>query len=182
MRQKRMPSLFPNYTEFKKALETCVSILQEGVLQTDNEGFSVIEDLCVEAKKRDNSLNYLTNNHIIELYIRDPKKRILISGSNKVKFKNVKYVQPPDILYFGTLSHLVEKMKKNGLRSSTKGYLKLFSNPQSALEFAEKFKKGNEEPVYLTIKAKEAFERGVRFSTFKEGVYIVSKLDKKYIV
>lgn len=182
MRIRKTPSLFPNYEEFKKALDVCISILQENVLQADNEGFSFIEDLCKEAEKRNDSLFYLTSNHIIELYIRDPKKRILVSNSNKVKYKNVKYVQPPDILYFGTLSHLVEKMKKNGLRSSTKGYIKLFSNPQEALEFAEKFRKGEEKTVYLTIKAKEAFEKGIRFSTFKEGIYIVSKLDKNYII
>jgi RNA:NAD 2'-phosphotransferase (TPT1/KptA family) len=179
---KRSSSLFPNFYEFKRVLELCVKVLQMEDIKKDEEGFYDLNYLCEKLKKEDKNLTYLTTSHIIELFIRDPKKRILITNDNKIKYKNIKYVQPPEILYFGTTNTLLEKMKKNGIKSVTKGYIKLFLDPKEALEFAKKFVKEQEQVTYLSIKAKEAFENGIRFSSFKDGIYIVTKIDKNYIL
>lgn len=182
MNKRRSSSLFPNFYEFKKALETCIEVLKDSELEKDEDGFCNIDFFCQKLKEKDKSLSYITSSHIVELFIRDPKKRILMSKDSKVKYKNIKYVKPPELLFFGTTSNLLNKIKENGIKSTTKGYIKLFHSPAEALKYAEKFVTKDNQTVYLTIKAVKAFEEGTRFSTFKEGIYITKIIDKKYIL
>jgi RNA:NAD 2'-phosphotransferase (TPT1/KptA family) len=129
------------------------------------------------------NMQYLNRNHIVELYFKDRDRHIFITGENIIRYKEVKYVQPPDTLYFGTLLKLAERMTQNGIRSSTKGYVKLYGTKVLAEEFASKFKTDESDHiVVLSVDAKKAFSEGLKFSTYKEDEYVVVRVDKKYIL
>lgn len=180
----KIPTLYMSHRDFKKAIISGINILQNNGIKKDHEGFSSIDELCEIIKKSDDKLGYINRNHIIEFFFKDRDRKILISGLDKIKYKEIRYVKPPDILYFGTLEHLLPKMKIAGIRSNTKGYIKLYDTPEKAMTFAQKFIKIEEKDkiTTITIDAQSAFSDGLKFSTFKEGEYIIVYVNKKYIL
>jgi RNA:NAD 2'-phosphotransferase (TPT1/KptA family) len=127
-------------------------------------------------------MSYMNRNHIVELFFKDRDRKILISGTDDIKYKEVRYVQPPTTLYFGTLAHLTDRMTHNGIKSTTKGYLKLYDTKELAQEFAKRFvQRDDDKIVVIEVNALAAFTDGMRFSTYKDHEYIVVRIDKKYI-
>lgn len=178
----RLPTLFPTQKEASRALEVGLSVLQGDDIKKDENGFCLIDDLCRAIKSKDDTFGYLNRNHIIEFFFRDADRKFLISGVDLIKYKDVRYVQPPDILFFGTVENFIPKMKVNGIRSNTKGYLKLYSTPVQAQEFAKKFAREGEKLVAIKVDAKKAFSDGLKFSTFQDDEYIAVQIHSKYII
>jgi len=178
----RAPTLYPSSKESLRALNLGIEILKNDDIKKDIEGFCLIDDLCLAIKEKDSTFRYINRNHIIEFFFKDSDRKILISGSDLIKYKKVIYVQPPDILYFGTIEDFIPKMKLNGIRSNTKGYLKLYATPEKACEFAEKFARVGEKTISLKINAKQAFSDGLKFSTFLKDEFIVVQLYPGYIL
>jgi RNA:NAD 2'-phosphotransferase (TPT1/KptA family) len=178
----RLPTLFPTQKEAARALDVGLSVLQGGNIKKDEDGFCLIEDLCQAIKDVDNTFGYMNRNHVIEFFFRDVDRKFLISGVDHVKYKDVRYVQPPDTLFFGTVENFVPKMKVNGIRSNTKGYVKLYSTPQQAQDFAKKFAREGEKLVAIKIDSKKAFSDGLKFSTFQDDEYIAVQIHSRYII
>jgi len=178
----RLPTLFPSQKEAYRALSICTDILQGDELDKDSQGFSLITDLCGKIREKDNRFGYLNRNHIIEFFFKDNDRKILISGVDRIKYKDIKFVKPPEYLYFGTVENLLQRMKVQGIRSITKGYIKLFETPENACEFSKKFARVGEQTAALKINALEAFSGGLKFSTFNEGEYIVAQINSRYII
>lgn len=178
----RIPTLFPTQKESSRVLDIGLDILRGNDIKKDEQGFCLIEDLCRALKDKDGSLGYINRNHIIEFFFKDADRKILISDVNKIKYKEIRYVMPPMVLYFGTVQKFVPQMKMHGIRSNTKGYIKLYGTSQEACTFAEKFAREGESTTAIKIDAARAFSEGLKFSTFKEGEYIVVQVNKGYIL
>jgi len=178
----RIPTLFPTHKDLLVALNIGINILKNEDIKKDKDGFCLIEDLCNAIKEKNSNFGYINRNHVIEFFFKDTEKKILISGTDRIKYKKITYVQPPDILFFGTIEALIPKMKTHGIRSNTKGYLKLYSTPEKACEFAKKFARIGEKTTFLKINAKQAFSDGLKFSTYLENEYIVVQIYPGYIL
>lgn len=180
---RRPLTLYRNHEDLKTGILAAIAVMTDKTnpLPKDNDGYYSINELCEAVKKRCPDLSYINNNHIVELYFKDRDRKILITGTDQIKYKDVRYVQPPDTLYFGTVTALVDKMLQYGIKSSTKGYIKLYNTVPGAINFAKKFS-ANEAPVVLAINAAAAFSDGLKFSTFLDGEFIVVRVDKKYII
>jgi len=193
---KAPATFYKSFLDLKKALLTVIDVLHHAaeeetstlqmddfLLSFDENGFAKIDDIVSFLKYQFPELSYINRNHIIELYFKDRDQKILINGEGLIKYKIVKYVQPPQTLYFGTLKNLADRMKESGLKSHTKKYIKLYETSELAEEFAKKFAtREGDEVVVLEINAAKAFSDGMKFSTYKEGEYIIVKVDRKYIV
>ncbi|MBD3261273.1 MAG: hypothetical protein GF334_06245 [Candidatus Altiarchaeales archaeon] len=162
-----------------EAMEGKEEALKIGSYVKDEEGFYSI-DAITEAVQ--SLLPYINRNHIVELYFKDRDRKILINGSDRIKYKEVRYVKPPDTLYFGTIENLVDRMREGGLRSTTKGYVKLYDTPEGAFTFGGKFAtREGDKVVALAVDAGAAFTDGLKFSTYIKGEYIAVRVDKKYL-
>lgn len=194
---KKSPATFyKNVNDFKRALLTVIDLLREAAekdagsikmgdfqIDLDADGFAKVDDIVAFLKWRFSELSYINRNHVIELYFKDRDQKILINGEDLIKYKIVKYVQPPQTLYFGTLKNLAERMRDSGLKSHTKKYIKLYETTEMAEDFAKKFAtREDDEVVVLEVNAGRAFSDGMKFSTYKDGEYIIVKVDRKYIV
>lgn len=202
--RKAPPTLFKSSTDLKSALLLSIDILKEIAdkaadtgegnhvisnnevevsIPFDSEGFVRVPDLREAIKAFIPYLDYINDNHVVEFYFKDRDQKILINGDNQIKYKIVRYVQPPDMLYFGTLQNLADRMRETGLRSHTKKYIKLYDSPEMAADFAKKFvTRDDDKVVILEINAGKAFSEGMKFSTYKDGEYIIVRVDRKYIV
>jgi len=203
--KKSPPTLFKSSADLKTALLCSIDILKSvadkcdgencaGSLEIfDNEGRSYSLPYNQEAfvpipAMREvvvflhPYLDYINDNHVVEFFFKDRDQKILINGENQIKYKIVRYVQPPDTLYFGTLENLAGRMRETGLRSHTKKYIKLYDTPEMANDFASKFatREGDRVEI-LEINAAKAFSEGMKFSTYKPGEYIIVRVDRKYI-
>jgi RNA:NAD 2'-phosphotransferase (TPT1/KptA family) len=70
----------------------------------------------------------------------------------------------------------------SGLKSKTKGFLKLYSTMEDAKEFAKQFaNREGDVLVALEVDANRAFTEGTKFSTHKDGEYIVVRVDSHCI-
>lgn len=180
--KRPLQTLFMSQEHLKSALKLTTDLLNSSTIKKDTDGLCSIDELCEKLKSLDPHLYYINRNHVVELYFKDSERKIFICGYDGIKYKEIRYVQPPDILYFGTIERLVERMKKSGIKSMTKGYLKLYSTPEGAVEFAGKFVSNPADKiVVLAINAIAAFTSGMKFSTFKPNEYIVVRLDSKFI-
>ena len=182
------PTLYRNQADLKRALEIVTQDLihaQENkhpVLGSDNEGFCQIDDVVTFLQGVED-FDYINRTHIIELFFKDPERKILINGDDRIKYKTVKYVKPPQTLYLGTIENLKSRIMESGFRSRTKGYVKLYESVERALSFAAKFATDpNDRLVTIAVDADKAFSEGLKFSTYEDGQYIVVQVDKKYLI
>lgn len=176
-------TLYANQRDTKKALAIAIDILNEPDLPQDDKGFISIDALCEKIKNLNKGLDYINRNHIVELFFKDRNRRILIGGYDLIKYKQIKYVKPPDVLYFAALKWLSEKMIRNGIRSEARHYVKLYETKELATEKGQRLiKNENDELVIIKINAGKAFEEGLKFSTYEKGEYIVIKINSRYIV
>lgn len=195
--KKDSATFYKNIRDMRTALFATIDVLKayaEGMnnktTPTKDSSFSLIDggyvllsDIVQYLKSKYPELNYINRNHIVELYFQDRDHKILINGEDQIKYKIVTYVQPPDILYFGTLANLAERMVESGIKSHTKKYIKLYDTPEGAKEFAEKFaSRESDKIVVLSINTKQAFEDGFKFSTYKTGEFIIVRVDPIYIL
>jgi len=193
---KSPATFYKNSNDLKLALLSVIEMLREAAdkeaetimigdfqISLDSNGFAKIDNIVAFLKWRFPELYYINRNHVIELYFKDRDQKILINGDDLIKYKIVKYVQPPQTLYFGTLKNLAERMKESGLKSHTKKYIKLYETAEMAEDFAKKFvTREDDEVTVLEVNAGRAFSDGMKFSTYKDGEYIIVKVDRKYII
>lgn len=179
-------TLYKNQKDLKNAITSVIEFLNPNNpenLTMDKDGFFSVLEVCEVLKEKHPELSYINRNHIIELFFKDRDRKILINEENQIKYKEIRYVQPPDVLYFGTLKNLSERMVSSGLKSKTKGYIKLYDTPEKAKNFASKFAvRDDDEVVVMEIDAAGAFSEGMKFSTYNEGEYIIVRVDRKFIL
>lgn len=185
-------SFFRSHYDMVNALFIVVDVLRDFSNDDENahkalkcyrDGLCRIDEVCNYIKEKNENLSYVDRDHIIELFFKDRERRILIVDKDYVQYRKVSYVQPPDYLYFGTVKNLVDRMTTYGIKSRTKGFVKLYSTPEQARGFAEQFAtREGDIIVTLKVNAKAAFSTGTKFSTHKEGEYIAVRIDKRYIL
>lgn len=178
-------SLYENPTDLNSALITAVHLLmnKDKSLDCDKSGYCYLEKLSEAITIKMPYLSYINSNHIVELFFKDKYRKIMLYGPDKIKYKIKRIVEPPEVLYFGTLLNLSRKMRAQGIFSSTKHYIKLYKNKDKAMEKAAKFvTQPRDKLITMKIDAKQAYSDGVKFLTYEDGEYIVSEVKKEYIL
>lgn len=187
-RTYHMPTFYDSRNTLNKVLCIAYKVLRDKSHPLMKEdGFISIDEFCLFLRENYKSIipKYLNRNHIIELYFKDKTKSIMIRGENKIRLREKAYICPPDILYFGTLKSISKIYLKNGIKSFTKGYIKLHRTSEEACGYAIKFLKDKRRDTTCSIKvdAKRAYKDGVRFTAYDDsGVLIVKELDKLFIL
>lgn len=137
--------------ELKKALEG-----GSLYLNIDTEGYCSIKEVVSFLKRE---IPYVNSTHVLKLSLKDKQKKIMIKGEDLIKYRQVKFLRPPNTLFFGTLSHLEAIIIDSGILSKTKGYVKLYDTKEKAKSFASKFLTPghDEEVIIITVDSKAAY-------------------------
>jgi len=141
-----------------------------------------IEEVARYIRESNSKFNYITRDHIIELFFKDKERRLMIVDREYIYYRRVSYVQPPQTLYFGTVKALIFRIQKYGIKSNTKGFIRLYDTVDAAKNFAKQFAtRPGDEIVALAVDASSAFSDGSKFSTHETGEYIVTKIESNYV-
>ena len=150
-----------------------------------NDGWIAIDDL-LDIINREYKWNDITQKDIHNLIHKFDKQRFEINDNriralygHTLKKKIVKEsIQPPDVLYHGTLEQNMDSILNYGISSQSRQYVHLAVNKSTAIEVAKR-RKGN--IVILKIHAKMAFEHGIEFYVGNNEVILSERIPPEFI-
>jgi len=87
--------------------------------------------------------------------------------------------EPPEILYHGTDSKVVDSIMKNGLKPMTRAYVHLSTDKDTAKKVGLR---KSDDMTILKILAKEAFNNGQNFYKVDSNIWLTDKIRTKFIV
>lgn len=155
-------------------------------LEIDDEGWVSLEQLR-DAFLATPKWSKLEVNDFIDMVNMAEKKRHEIYGnkiralyghSNSIHKIAKEERVPPNLLYHGTAKRFLEKIKIEGLLPQSRQYVHLSVDMETAMLVG---KRRDHDPSILKIKAKEAYDQGVKFYYGNDNVWLVDSIDAKYI-
>lgn len=158
---------------------------EEYGLVLDQNGWADIDDLLFSIHKKHPQYALISHKDLASMISSDTKKRHELN-ERKIRalyghtIKNIikkNSTEPPCVLYHGTSSKNVDLIKKEGLKKMERQYVHLSSDPIQAVRVAARKTKT---PVLLTIRAKDAFLRGVEFCT-EGNVWLCAFVPNEFI-
>jgi putative RNA 2'-phosphotransferase len=87
-------------------------------------------------------------------------------------------VEPPEILYHGTSPDAMQLIRREGLRAMARQYVHLSTAPEQARTVGRRHAP---HPILLTVRAREAWEAGVRFHQPEERLYLAESVPPEFI-
>ena len=158
---------------------------QEYGLTLDEQGWGPVESLINTLKKRERYSD-LTVQDIAKMIQASEKKRHELVGdriralyghSTEEKIKK-DAVQPPDVLYHGTVHKFLGKILEQGLISKDRQYVHLSQDRETAITVG---KRRDENPAVLCIDAVAAWKDGIKFYHGSETIWLADDIPAKYI-
>jgi putative RNA 2'-phosphotransferase len=134
-------------------------------LTPDQYGFVSMEDLLCVLRNRYQDVQC---SDIETVVANCPKNRFETKGQNiraryghSIDVKLDKEpMQPPEFLFFSTISSREEDIFREGIKPMSRKYVHLSINKHEAWEVGRRKTKN---PIVLNVKAREAFQKGVKF-------------------
>jgi putative RNA 2'-phosphotransferase len=173
-------------TEVSKFLSYVLRHKPEAIgIKLDREGWVAIEDLVKSANVAGQSIDEALVHQLAET---SAKKRFTISSdgyhiraaqghsTNSVEIDFPESV-PPEILYHGTATRVVESIRQHGLRAGKRHYVHLSSDPRIALEVGERHGKA----VVLKVCAKKMHQHGLKLYQAENGVWLTAFVSPEYL-
>jgi RNA:NAD 2'-phosphotransferase (TPT1/KptA family) len=154
-------------------------------LLLDEEGFAKIEDVLSILGKRFKT--QLTEENIKELIILSDKERFEMKdgkiraryGHSKVEisYKSAEYKKPPQALYHGTSPDSADTILKEGIKPKGRKFVHLSEDLDEAYKVGRRYANC---PKVLVIKAKEAYNAGVKFISQK-GIWLTKYVPQMFV-
>lgn len=120
-----------------------------------------------------------------EIVATNEKKRFTVEG-NKVRAAQGHSVdvdlgyeakEPPELLYHGTVQPALAGIKQKGLIPGARQQVHLSKDTETATTVAQR--RGT--PVIITIRAKEAHDKGIKFYLADNGVWLADAIPYEYL-
>jgi hypothetical protein len=174
-------SLFKDFSHIEDTLVLLDFILKNpeacSLVSADN-GLYTFESVLDAIVDQNEELDYLTDLHMAEVYLRDPEGILRIEDYGFGR-RTDNVVEPPDVLFFGTTEYFKEGMKSRGIQSKSKGFVRLFDTVEEAEKFSKRFEG---ESAVLAINAFDAHKKGIKFSASgRPGEYLTESISPKFI-
>ena len=155
-------------------------------LELNEEGWVEVETLMKTLRQEREEWKNLSIQDLEEMIKKSSKKRYEITGNNiralyghSLPGKLLKESSPPpEILFHGTSHRAWEIIKSSGLLPMNRQYVHLSFDKETAIEVG---KRKDKNPLILNIKAKKAFQEGVKFYKGNEKVWLSDYIPAEYI-
>ncbi|OYP34159.1 RNA 2'-phosphotransferase [Rhodopirellula sp. MGV] len=154
-------------------------------VELDSEGWVEIEALISQANTHGKSL---TLEQVHEAIVNNDKKRFALSDDGlRIRANQGHSVagvdllfdaaEPPKVLYHGTVSAFLERIRRQGLQKRSRHHVHLSSDRVTA----EKVGSRRGKPVVLTVDAATMFADGHVFFLSANGVWLVDAVPEPYL-
>jgi putative RNA 2'-phosphotransferase len=154
-------------------------------LMLDKEDFAKIDEvLAILSKKFKN----ISEEDLIELIASSDKERFEIKEEKiraryghsrvKVSYRPEEYRKPPDVLYHGASKEAVNSILKEGLKKKGRRFVHLSEDLDEAYKVGRRH---TDRPKILVIKAKEAYNEGIKFIRQK-SIWLVEEIPQIFII
>lgn len=155
-------------------------------LELDEEGWVSIENLIFALRESRDIWQDVSEKDLFEMMEQSEKKRhetregkIRALYGHSLPGKLIKEPSmPPEFLYHGTTNLVLDKIKQHGLLPMHRQYVHLSVDIATAQEVG---KRKSSTPVILTIKAKEAYEHGIKFYCGNDLVWLADGIPEIFI-
>jgi RNA:NAD 2'-phosphotransferase (TPT1/KptA family) len=148
-------------------------------LRLDKEGFANVEDILQILKVSEKELEELIASSEKERFeIKNGKIRARYGHSKvKVKYRPAEYREPPEVLYHGTSEEVVNSILKEGIEPRGRRFVHLSEDIDEAYKTGRRH---TDCPKVLVIKAKEAYDAGIRFISQK-GIWLTEYIPQRFV-
>ncbi len=144
----------------------------------DLEGWTDIAALIAAAANDGKQLDWdlvqavVTTSDKKRFAISEDGLRIRAVQGHSTESVDINYVEkvPPEFLYHGTATRFMESIRKEGLLPSSRQYVHLSQDEQTALAVGQRHGK----PVVLKIKALLMHKQGFKFFQAENGIWLTS--------
>ena len=153
-------------------------------LTLDNQGYLNVDELI---KKTNNSGRYIDEKILDEIVETDNKGRYSYNDNKSMIRANQGHsisvnlglleCKPPDILYHGTAKKFANKIIEEGLDKQNRLHVHLSENIDTAISVGSRRGKS----IVFIVNAKEMYEDGCEFYVSENNVWLVDKVDKRYL-
>ncbi len=154
-------------------------------IKLDPNGWVVIEELLKAAK---NHKFPIIQTELYEVVENNDKKRFSLDPSNTLIRANQGHSVevdlqlepqiPPDILYHGTVIHVIDSIKKTGLQKMSRHHVHLSNDITTAINVAKR-RKGKS--IVLVVDAMAMSQDGYNFYLSANNVWLVDEVPNKYL-
>ena len=153
-------------------------------LEMDKNGWVVVNDLC-------NKVN-ITKSQLDEIVETNDKKRFAFS-SDKTKIRasqghslqvdvELTETEPPQTLYHGTSSKVIDIIMEEGMKPMTRQYINLSKDEDTAINVGNRHtKSASASTVLLSIDSGKMHEDGYKFYLSENEVWLATTIPSKYI-
>lgn len=152
---------------------------KEAGIEVDREGFALVTDIIKAARSFKHTL---TAEAVENIVAADSKQRLEYS-TNRLKLRaaqghsfevdlSEQRAEPPELLFHGTATHVIDAIRRDGLRPQRRQYVHL----SHELETATKVGSRHGTPVILSVKAGEMSRSGAVFLRASNGVWLVGEV------
>lgn len=155
-------------------------------LELDDQGYTSINLLLAGLNHRGQYSRPITENDILEVIRRSPKRRLEIKdgkiralyGHSTPNLISHNRAQPPNILYHGTAHRFLDSILATGLKPMKRQYVHLSETVTLALDVGARH---DARPVVLAVDAKRADNDGIPFYQVDQGIWLANAIPRKYL-
>jgi putative RNA 2'-phosphotransferase len=154
-------------------------------LKLDEEGFVPLADL-LRVVRREKGWGYVTEEHVREVVANSDKQRFEIVGERiRARYGHSvpqrvihPEVEPPEVLYHGTAPRSLPAIREQGLQPMKRQYVHLSTRVEQAQQVGRRH---GPQPVVLTVRARSAWQAGVKFYQPEERLYLSTAIPAEFI-
>ena len=154
-------------------------------LLLDDSGWADVEELIAAANRHGRKLNRALIEEVVE---KNDKKRFTLSadgtriraaqGHSRPVDLGLEPIEPPDTLYHGTATRVVDSILSEGLSRGQRQHVHLSPDEQTAVAVGRRHGK----PVVLHVKAGAMHRAGHLFYLSDNGVWLTAHVSAEFVV
>jgi putative RNA 2'-phosphotransferase len=155
-------------------------------IDLDHQGWAKTQELIEKSKSKDVQF---TIEDLNEIVITNDKKhfsfnedgtKIRANQGHSLKYVDLemKPIEPPAILYHGTVVKFIDSIKKQGLIKRSRQHVHLSLD----IETANKVGSRRGVPVILEIEAQKMYAKGFKFYCSANGVWLTDHIPAEFII
>ncbi len=151
-------------------------------IELDASGWVDVEVLLEACKEHGRTISIeqlhavVDNNDKQRFVIRDGRIRANQGHSLSVTL-GLESVEPPDLLFHGTVEKFVESIRENGLKRMDRQHVHLSADEETATSVGRRRGK----PIIYKVKALEMYEAGYSFFLSENGVWLTESVPPEFL-